>query len=622
MSKSDYDSFYLSHFKYFLGPNPYLNTGALVFDFSISAPSKVLPLEDYHQEISQRFPQLESYPLTSYGELFAQTVAEVNQLEMDLHLNLYSIKDERIAVQSLDYQTSIEVVDLVWDWWEAITKDQRFNYQFRLKKAQETFRFSPYGGPSSYALIESAYKRKIPTFYLPEERLTQYGYGKYQIRGVSTTFNSDSHVDLDFTTVKDDCKGFLANCGFPVPQGYVVYSLREALNSAEDLGYPVVVKPVIGHKGIGVTANIENDKELEFAYDRAVDASPNQRGQIIVEKYIPGADFRLLCVGGKFVAALERRPSYVIGDGRSTIYDLIEDENESPARQDTPTSALSPILIDKSLENYLEQQGLSLDSILERDRLVYLRKVANISAGGVSINVTPTIHPDNIILAEEIAQYFHIVCFGIDVISTDLSRSWKEGDFGIIEINAAPGIFMHLKPAIGDSIDVPGKILDYLFVSESTSRMPIITFNYLPKQTLLEIVNLVLQSHPHWTVGSICQDGMWINKSPKPLPKDYNTGVLTLLRHPKLDLLIAEYSQDIFETEGMLYEGSDLIILDEPTETEKILARDLRKEGILITKQENQVLIQRAEEQENYQLDELTSLSNLYEKQIYHLFER
>lgn len=549
-------------------------------------------------------------------------MVQVNQLEMDLHLDRYSIKDERIAVQSLDYPTSIEVVDLVWDWWEAITLDKNFDYKSRLKKAQETFRFSAYGGPSSYAILRSAYKRGIPTFYLPEEKLIQYGYGMYQVRGVSTTFNCDSHVDLDFTTVKDDCKGFLANCGFPVPRGYVVYSFKEALTSADELGYPVVIKPVIGHKGIGVTANIHNDRELEFAYDRAVEASPRQREHIIVEKYIPGADFRLLCVGGKFVAAVERRPAYVIGDGRSTIEELIQDENEIPARQDTPTSALSPILIDNALSNYLDQQGLSLDSVLERDRRVYLRKVANISAGGISIDVTPTVHPDNIILAEEIAQYFHIVCFGIDVISTDLSRSWKEGEFGIIEINAAPGILMHLKPAIGESIDVPGKILDHLFPSHRPSRLPIITFNHLPKQSLLYLVDLVLRYYPDWTIGVICRDGMWINYSPKPLPKDYNTAVLTLLRHPKLNLLIAEYSQEIFETEGMMYEGSDMIILDDPTETESILARDLRSGGILLVKTGNQVVIQRQEEHEYYQLGETDSFSDLYLAQLLHLIGR
>lgn len=617
MSRTDYDTFYLTHFKYFLGPNPYLNTGALVFDFTISTKVEALPLEDYQEEISQKFPQIGQYPLTTYAELFAQTVAQVNQLDMDFNLDRYSIKNERIAVQSLDYQTSIEVVDLVWDWWEAITQDSNFDYHSRLKKAQESFRFSPYGGPSSYALLESANKRKIPTFYLPEERLIQYGYGSYQIRGVSTTFNCDSHVDLDFTTVKDDCKGFLANCGFPVPKGYVVYSFKEALTSADELGYPVVVKPVVGHKGIGVTANIRNDKELEFAYDRAVDASPRRREQIIVEQYIPGADFRLLCVGGKFVAALERRPAYVIGDGRSTIEELIEDENRSPARQDTPTSALSPILIDKILENYLEQQGLSLDSVIERDQLVYLRKVANISAGGISIDVTSTIHPDNIILSEEIAQYFHIVCFGIDVISTDLSHSWKDGEFGIIEINAAPGIFMHLKPAIGDSIDVSGRILDYLFPIHRPSRIPIITFNYLPEKSVLEIVDSILRSHPHWTVGSICRDGMWINHTAKPLPKDYNTAALTLLRHPKLNLLISEYSQEIFQTEGIIYEGSDIIILDEPTETERILARDLLPNGTLIIKQENQVSIQRKEGHEEHQLSESLSFIHLYKQEIY-----
>lgn len=289
----------------------------------------------------------------------------------------------------------------------------------------------------------------------------QYGYGKQQIRGVATTFDVDSHLDSDFTTQKDDCKRFLAELGFPVPQGDVVVTWEEAREVAAELGYPLAVKPVSGHKGFGVTAEVQKEIELEAAYQRAVAAvSEEERFGIIVENSIAGHDFRLLCVNGRFVAATERQPAFVIGDGTSTIKELIDRENLSPQRIDTPTSPMGKIQTDDAMHRYLDEQQLDLESVVDRDRIVYLRKVANLSSGGFSIDATQRVHPDNIILAQDIAQYFHLTCLGIDIITKDISVSWKEGNFGIIEINAAPGVYMHLNPAIGEPVDVTSRILE------------------------------------------------------------------------------------------------------------------------------------------------------------------
>jgi cyanophycin synthetase len=611
-------TFNLSHFKNYLGPNPYLNKGALVFEFAISSANQPLPIEDYHQEILKKIPQLSSHIPNTYEELFAQTVAQVNQLEMELYIESYSVIDHHIAIQCLDYETTLGVINLVWEWWETITHYQDFNFRSRLKELQENFRVSPYGGPTSYALWESAAKKGIPTFYLPEERLMQYGYGKYNLRGVSTTFSCDSHLDSDFTTFKDHCKEFLTRCGFPVPQGKVVYSFKEALDLGDNINisYPLVVKPVVGHKGIGVTANINTEKELKFAYNQAVDASPHHREEIIIEQYIPGRDFRLICVGGKFVAALERRPPFIVGDGKSTIEELIEQENATEARQDTPISPLAKIIVDDVLENYLEQQRLSLNTVLDVDNLVYLRQVSNISSGGVSVDITRTIHPDNIILAQEIAQYFNLICLGIDVIALNLSKSWKQGEFAIIEINAAPGVFMHLKPALGESIDVPGRVLEYLFPPEKPCRMPIITFNHLSEKTIFELVDLILMRRPHWTIGALSHQGMWLNHSGKILRENYNTHVRTLLRHPQLDLLLVEYSGDIFEKEGMMYEGSDMVILENPTKIERILARDLLPNGIFIIKEGCEVSLQQRNKKEVRRLANANDFSDFYLREI------
>ncbi len=445
----------------------------------------------------------------------------------------------------------------------------------------------------------------------------QYGYGKKQVRGVATTFDCDSHLDSDFTTRKDDCKAFLNTLGFPIPKGDIVVSFEGARAVAREIGYPVAVKPVVGHKGIGVTADVRDVEELEFAFDRALKAiGKEQPKQVIVEKSISGADFRLLCVNGRFVAATERRPASVIGDGRSTINELIKRENRRPARLDTPTSALSKIQCDEPMEMYLEEQGLSLNSVIEKDRTVHLRKVANLSAGGLSIDATPTVHPDNIILAQDIAQHFRLTCLGIDVIARNLGESWKSGNLGILEINSAPGIFMHLNPAVGESVDVPSHILETFFESGTAARIPIITFNQISVQELQETIDHILLQHPDWTIGTVCRDAVLVNRSQKILNKDYNSNIQNLLRNPKLDLLIAEYVEDTLEKEGMFYQGSNMVVLDNPSETEMMLTHHIVEDSPVVIKEGDKISIRRQGLIEQYELGSAEPFTRVYLKEI------
>ncbi|ODH00502.1 cyanophycin synthetase [Nostoc sp. KVJ20] len=614
------DVFDIFNFKHYLGPNPYLNIGSLVFDFALVDSREPLPIEDYIASIGDRYPKLRDQTYESHAHLFAQVVSEVGKLDMDLHLNHWSVKPypnlTRISIQSLHERTSREVVYFVWDWFEAITQDEKFAFDGELIRLQDRFRASVYGGPTVYALLRTASEKGIPAFYLWEEGLMQYGWGKKHVRGVATTFNCDSHLDSEFTTRKDDCKAFLKTLGFPVPKGDIVFSEKEALAAAREIGYPVAVKPVVGHKGIGVTADIQDSKELVAAYNRAVAAIPeDQLTRIIVEKSISGSDFRLLCVNGRFVAATERRPASVVGDGYLTLAELIREENRKPARLDTPTSPMSKIQIDEAMELYLDEQRLSLDSVIEKGRTVYLRKVANLSAGGVSIDATPTVHDDNIILAQDIAQHFQLTCLGIDVITKSLAESWKSSNFAILEINAAPGVLMHLKPSVGESVDVPSHILETFFESGTDARIPIITFNKISVEELQATIDHILLQHPDWTIGAVCRDAVFVNRSKKVLSKDYNTNVQTLLRHPKLDLLIAEYAEDILEEEGMFYQSSNMVVLDNPTEIEMILVRDVFDGSTVVIRKGNDISIRRKGLIEDYTLGEDEPFTRVYLKE-------
>jgi cyanophycin synthetase len=615
------DAFDIFNIRHYIGSNPYLNTAALVFDFVLTGDLPPRPLEEYVSRLSEHYPHLQDETCESYAHLFAQTVAEVSKLDMDLHFHHWKVHAcpdfFRISVEALHARTARAIVYSVWDWFEAITQGEKFLFEAQIHALQNIFRQSVYGGPTVYALFRNALEKGIPAFYLWDEGLMQYGYGKKLVRGVATTFDSDSHLDSDFTTRKDDCKAFLSTLGFPAPQGDIVVSVKEAIAAARKIGYPVAVKPVVGHKGIGVTADVQDAEELEFAFDRAIEAIPEgQAAEIIVEKSIAGVDFRMLCVNGRFVAATERRPASVVGDGHSTIGELIERENRTRARRDTPTSPLGKIKCDEAMERYLDEQRLSIKSVIAAGRTVRLRKVANLSAGGLSVDATRTVHPDNIILAQDIAQHFRLTCLGIDVIASDLSTSWKDGNFGILEINSAPGIFMHLKPAIGESVDVPSHILETFFKSDTDAKIPIITFNRISIQDLQETIDHILLKHPDWTIGAVCQNAVFINRSEKVLHPDYNMNVQNLLRNPKLDMLIAEYDEAVLERDGMFYCGSNMVILANPTETEQILARDIYDDATVIVKEGNNISIRRQGLIEQYKLGEGEPFTRVFLKEI------
>ena len=615
------DAFDIFNLKHYIGPNPYLETAALVFDFALTGYLEPRSLEEYVTIISDRFPHLREETYESFAHLFARTVSEVGKLDMGLHLDRWNLKPRdgyvRISVQTLHARSQRAVIYSVWDWFEAINQGEDFIFEEQLKTLQDMFRRSVYGGPTVYALLRTAEDKGIPAFYLWDEGLMQYGYGKKQVRGVATTFDCDSHLDSDFTTRKDDCKAVLNTLGFPVPKGDVVVTRKDALIVAERIGYPVAVKPVAGHKGIGVTAAVQHADELEFAFDRAVEAIPEEQPiEVIVEKSIKGSDFRLLCVNGRFVAATERRPASVVGDGHSTIAELIERENRKPQRTDSATSPLGKIQWDEAMERYLDEQELSPDSVIEQGRTVYLRKVANLSSGGLSIDATRSVHPDIIILAQDIAQHFKLTCLGIDVIAESLAKSWKSSEFSIIEINAAPGISMHLRPAIGESVDVPSHILETFFESGTEARIPIITFNRISVQDLQETIDHILLQHPDWVVGAVCRDAVFVNRSEKILHGDYNTNIQNLLRHPKLDLLIAEYSEEVLERDGMFYYGSNMVVLDNPSETEMMLTRDIFDDTIVVMKEGNSVSIRREGLIEQYSLGAAEPFTRVHLKEI------
>ena len=588
--------FKVSKFYAYSGPNYYLNRQAVVFNLYIDPKGN--KVEFYKDEVLEKFPVMkEDFP-GSVVDLFAEVLVQVLKMDIDLFINNHSIGEDGeefvIAVEYLDDLVTEDAVYFVSEWFQTLNEGVNFDFDEKFLQLQDDFDKTLFGGPTLYSLIEAGLKRNIPVFFLKEENQFQWGYGKKQIRGRSTTFHVDGIKDTEFTMFKDMCGEFLEMCGFPTPTGTNTFSEDEAVEVANELGFPVVVKPVAGHKGQGVTTGIESEKEVRKAYQNIISMSEENDVQFegaLVQQQIYGTDHRLLSVGGKFAAALERVPAYVDGNGKDTIEELIRIENDKLVRLDNARSPLCKIKIDDDLKDYLDLQKLSLSSVPKEEERIILRRVANISQGGVSINVTDKIHPKNIKLVEDIAKYFTVTCLGIDVLAKDISKPWDEGDFGIIEVNAGPGVFMHLAPAIGGSIDVPGQIIRHHFPKEGYDRVPIITGNKLTTAFSKLLYEKLKELKTDVEFGSLTEDGVYFNGDYFFKNKDHDQNVKIILRNPKLDFAVFNHNKDDIFDFGTLHEGADIVILENPHYAEETLQRDLLKNGYFVEVKDKEIIV-------------------------------
>ena len=576
------------------GPSYYLHRKAIVFNIYLKPDGN--RVDFYEQEVIKHLPQLEGKIPETVIDLFAEAVIQIQKMDIDLYVNEYSIQNDgdeyTVAVEYLDQYITEECIYFVRDWFQALTEDSDFDFLKNFHELHMEFDKTLYGGPTIYSLIEAGLKRNIPVNFLFEENQFQWGYGKKQIRGRSTTFHVDGIKDTEFTMYKDMVADFLMMFGFPTPMGKNCFSEEELVEEAEALGYPVVVKPVAGHKGQGVTTGIESAEEVKKAYQNIISAVEEEGAQfdgVIVQQQIYGFDHRLLAVGGKFAAALERVPAYIEGNGQNSIEELIEMENATVNRIDNPRSPLCKIIIDRDLKEYLALQDLKLDTIPREEEKIYLRRVANISQGGVSINVTNKIHPKNIKLVEDIAKYFNVTCLGIDVLTKDIAKPWDEGNFGIIEVNAGPGVFMHLAPAIGGSIDVPGIIMRNHFPQEGYERIPIITGNNLSENFCHILYDKLREIKSDIVFESLTRKGVYLNREYFFESNKHDTKVKIILRNPKLDIALFNHTKDDIFDYGTYHEGSDMVILENPHYAEESLKRDLLPMGHFVEVTENTV---------------------------------
>lgn len=590
-TKSDFD---LRKFYVYNGPNYYLNNKALVFNIFLEPDGPEVSY--YREEVYSVFPQISKKNPSTVIDLFANVLLEISKMEIDLFINNYSITEDQdeyvIAIEFFDDRISEDAAYLCSDWFKAMNEKASFDVRAEYVKLQAAFDKSILGGPTIYSLVEAGLKRNIPVFFLFEENQFQWGYGKKQLRGRSTTFHTDGIKDTEFTMYKDMVGDFLIMCGFPTPIGKNCFDIEEAVEEANKLGFPVVVKPVAGHKGQGVTTNIESEEEVRKAYNKII-AAVEQEGVkfdgIIVQQQIYGTDHRLLSVNGKFAAALQRVPAFVEGNGEDSIEQLIKVENDLEIRLDNARSPLCKIKIDQDMHDFLTLQGLTISSVPAAGQRIELRRVANISAGGVSINVTENIHPKNIEMVESIAKFFNVKCLGIDVLSADISKPWIDGNFGIIEINAGPGVFMHLAPAFGGSIDVPEIIMNSHFNKPENSRIPIIAGNNITDELSTFIYNELKSINEDIEYGSLTEKGVSFNGNFFFKNMNHDQNVKIILRNPKLDFAVFNHNKFNIYDFGFFHEGADVVILEKANYTEESMRNLLFENGVLIEISENHI---------------------------------
>ncbi len=361
-------------------------------------------------------------------------------------------------------------------------------------------------GPSTGSIVNAALARGIPYRRLTEGSLVQFGWGAKQRRIWAAEVDSTGAVAESIAQDKDLTKRLLAAAGVPVPRGRPVKDVEDGWATALSLGLPVVVKPRDGNQGKGVTVNITDRGHFESAY-RAAD----EIGEVMVEQFLPGHDFRLLVVGDKLVAAARRDPPYVVGDGVHTVRELVDKVNADPRRGDGHATSLTRIRFDDIALARLKMQGLTADSVPPVGQRVVLRNNANLSTGGTATDVTDDVHPQVAARAVSAARMVGLEICGVDVVCESVGVPLEQQRGGIVEVNAAPGLRMHLAPSFGKPRPVGEAIIERLYPTGQDGRIPVVAVTGTNGKTTVTRLIAHLFSAAGLKVGMTNTDGVWVD---------------------------------------------------------------------------------------------------------------
>ncbi len=362
-------------------------------------------------------------------------------------------------------------------------------------------------GPSTKAIADAAINRGIPVTRLDRDSLLMLGYGANQRILRAAVTGSTSAIAVALAQDKDSTKKLLDANYVPVPRGVIIDQLDELVAAIEDLGFPLVIKPSDGNHGRGITTMIQSQAEAVKAFQIARQVSDD----VIIEKHIYGHDFRFLVINYQLIAVAKRTPASVTGDGILTIAELVEQANKDPRRGPGHQQVLTEIKINDDTLAILATLQLTPASVPAKGKTIYLKSTANLSTGGTAEDVTDLVHPDNKALAERIARLMDLNICGIDIMAGTVAEPIKEGNGAVLEVNAGPGLRMHLAPSQGTSRDVAGPIVDMLYAGNRPARIPIVAITGTNGKTTTTRLIAHLAREVGYHDGFTTTDGIYID---------------------------------------------------------------------------------------------------------------
>jgi cyanophycin synthetase len=419
-------------------------------------------------------------------------------------------------------------------------------------------------GPSTQAILDEAASRDIPYIRLDRHSLVQLGLGVHQQRIRATMTSRTSGIAVDIASDKSLTNRLLDSAGLPVPRSQVVTTEEETVAAARRLGFPCVVKPLDGNHGRGVHLDLRSEDQVRAAFRGAL--AESRSGDLVVETYVSGNDYRCLVIGGKVAAIAERVPASVTADGEHTVRELVEIANQDPRRGIGHEKVLTRIRLDESAEDLVRAQGFGLDDRPPKGTRIKLALTGNMSTGGTSIDRTIEAHPDNVEIAETAAQVVGLDVAGIDFICPDIATPVRETGGAIVEVNAAPGFRMHTHPTEGEPQYVARPVIDGLFPPGSPSRIPIIAVTGTNGKTttvrmIAHIMKLMGRRVGLTSTDGIVIDGRLTKKGDMSGPKSAQM----VLQNPKVDTAVFEVARGGILREGLGYDRNDVAVVTNVT---------------------------------------------------------
>ncbi|HMS29919.1 MAG TPA: cyanophycin synthetase [Saprospiraceae bacterium] len=413
-------------------------------------------------------------------------------------------------------------------------------------------------GPSTASIIDEAISRGIPWIRLNKYSLCQLGYGMNQRRVQATVTSQTSNIGVELAGDKEDTKFILSQAEIPVPKGEIIRSESGLKDAVDYLKYPLVIKPIDGNHGRGVTTDIRTWDQAVVAFESAKKISSS----VVVEQFITGEDFRILVINYKLVAAAKRLPARVIGDGISTVQQLIDKTNADPRRGYGHEKVLTYITIDDITHKLLTIKGYSLDTVIAKDEILVLKDTANLSTGGTSVDVTDIMHPSVVFMAERISRLIGLDICGIDYMCEDITKPQSEIGGAVIEVNAGPGFRMHLAPAEGLPRNVAAPVIDMLYPPGKPSRIPIIAVTGTNGKTTTTRLLAHMAKLKGFTVGYTTTDGIYIQNHLMMQGDCSGPGSAEfVLKDPTVNFAVFETARGGILRAGLGYKNSNIAIV-------------------------------------------------------------